>query len=154
MRIDRPGSERKELQSIHPGVGIYSAAAYWNEHLYLASGDSLSDIPLRDGRFADRPIVRAAGRFANLTGSPTISANGATGAIVWLIETKAWNGENRPAILHAFDAANIERELYHSEMNRARDRAGLTLRFTIPTVANGRVYVGAKGEVGVYGLLR
>ena len=29
----------------------------------------------------------------------------------------------------------------------------LTLRFTIPTVVNGRVYVEAKGEVDVYGLL-
>jgi hypothetical protein len=30
---------------------------------------------------------------------------------------------------------------------------GLTLRFTIPTVVNGRVYVEAKRKVDVYGLL-
>jgi hypothetical protein len=34
-----------------------------------------------------------------------------------------------------------------------RDRAGIGLRFTIPTVVDGRVYVGAKGELDVYGLL-
>ncbi len=27
------------------------------------------------------------------------------------------------------------------------------MRFAVPTVANGRVYIGAKGEVDVYGLL-
>jgi len=30
---------------------------------------------------------------------------------------------------------------------------GLTLRFTVPTIVNGRVYVDAKGEIDVYGLL-
>jgi hypothetical protein len=54
---------------------------------------------------------------------------------------------------HAFDAADVRRELYNSEMNASRDRAGTALRFAIPTVAAGRVYVGAKGEVNVYGLL-
>ncbi len=60
-----------------------------------------------------------------------ISANGTWNGIVWLIETKAWNGADRAA----------------------RDRVGRTLRFTIPTVVNGRVYVEAKGEVDVYGLV-
>ena len=59
----------------------------------------------------------------------------------------------RPAVLHAYDAAHVENELYNTEENSARDRAGTALRFTIPTVVNGRVYIGAKGEVDVYGLL-
>ena len=153
LRIDRPGSERKELQSIRSGGGIYEAAAYWNSHLYLTSGDYLSDIPLREGRFSEQPVARATGKFANQAGSPAISANGTVSGIVWGIETKAWNGEDRPAILHAWEAANVAHELYNSEMNATRDRAGLTLRFTIPTVANGRVYIGTKGEIDVYGLL-
>jgi hypothetical protein len=43
--------------------------------------------------------------------------------------------------------------LYVSEQNPSRDRAGLALRFNIPIIANGHVYVGAKREVDVYGLL-
>ena len=56
-------------------------------------------------------------------------------------------------MLHAYDAANIQKELYNTEENSARDGAGKALRFTIPTVVNGRVYIGANGEVDVYGLL-
>lgn len=153
MRVDRPGSERKELQSVRPGGGIYAAAAYWNGHLYvLGRTDYLSDIPLRNGQFSERPVARGTGRFESAT--PVISANVTANGIVWLIENKAWNGEDKPAVLHAYDAANVAREIYNSEENSARDRAGLTLRFTVPTVANGRVYVDAKGEVDVYGLLR
>jgi len=47
----------------------------------------------------------------------------------------------------------MSRELYNSDMNRKRDQAGIGLRFNIPTVANGRVYVGSSNQVDVYGLL-
>jgi hypothetical protein len=56
-------------------------------------------------------------------------------------------------VLRAYDAGNIAKELYNSAENSERDRAGASLHFTIPTVADGRVYVGASGEVDVYGLL-
>lgn len=84
-----------------------------------------------------------------------MSANGSRNAIVWLIETKVWNdfASTRPSVLRAYDAANVARELYNSEQNSARDRAGVTVRFTITTVAAGRVYIGCKREVDVYGVL-
>jgi hypothetical protein len=72
---------------------------------------------------------------------------------VWVVETKTWNGGDRPAVLHAYDATNVGSELYSSETNPSRDRAGTVVRFAMPTVVSGRVYVGAKGEVDVYGLL-
>jgi hypothetical protein len=62
------------------------------------------------------------------------------------------NGD-RNAVLYAFDAVDSSRLLYDSERNPSRDRAGLALRFNIPTIMNGHVYVGAKHEVDVYGLL-
>jgi hypothetical protein len=70
-----------------------------------------------------------------------------------VIEARGWRAAGEPAVLRAFDARNVARELYSSEQNAARDRAGQSLRFTIPTVIDGRVYVGAKGEVDVYGAL-
>ena len=56
-------------------------------------------------------------------------------------------------MLYACDASDIAHELYDSNQNAARDKAGKALRFNMPTIAKGHVYVGAKGEVDVYGLL-
>ena len=134
--------------------GIYAAPAYWNGHVYiLASGDCLSDFALQAGGLSEKPLATGSHRFGNPGATPAVSANGSAHGIVWLIETKTWNGADRPAVLHAYDALNVAHELYNSEQNPTRDRAGRTLRFTIPTVMNGRVYVEAKGEVDVYGLL-
>ena len=79
---------------------------------------------------------------------------GTRSAIVWVLSSRHWDEpDKRPAVLHAYDAANVARELYNSEQNSSRDRAGVGLRFNVPTVADGRVYVGAKGELDVYGLV-
>jgi hypothetical protein len=85
--------------------------------------------------------------------TPTVSANGDKDGIVWVLSSKGWNSPDRTAVLHASDASNIAHELYKSSQNTARDSAGYALRFNSPTIANGHVYVGAKKEVDVYGLL-
>jgi hypothetical protein len=142
------------VQVIHFRGGIYSAPAYWNGHVYiLAGGDYLSDFALDNGKLAAKPHAMSDQKFANPGATPAISANGNKNGIVWLIETKTWNGRDKPAVLRAYDAANVARELYNSDENGVRDQVGLTLRFTIPAVANGRVYVNAKRRVDVYGLL-
>jgi hypothetical protein len=144
----------KPVQMFQFRGGIYAAPAWWNGHVYvLASDDRLSDFALTEKGLSEKPVASGRERFGNPGATPAISANGSRDGIVWLIQTKAWNGVDRPAVLRAYDAANVDRELYNSEQNSARDRVGLTLRFTIPTVMNGRVYVEAKGEVDVYGLL-
>ena len=141
----------RAVQVIHFRDGIYAAPAYWNGRVYiLARRDYLSAFTLDHGNLTGK--IMGEQRFHDSGATPAISANGSANGIVWLIETKEWNGADQPAILHAYDAANVARELYTSEKNSARDRAGLTLRFTTPTVAGGRVYVDAKKEVDVYGL--
>jgi hypothetical protein len=136
------------------GGGIYAAPAYWNGHVFvLASNDRLRVFAVSGGRLST--VGLGAQRLGNPGASPIVSANGTKDGVVWLLETKAWNDVTgtRPAILHAFDAANIERELYNSEQKSARDGGGSSLRFTVPMIAGGRVYVGAKRQVIVYGLL-
>jgi len=154
--IDRDGMGRA-LQTLTFPDGLYAAPAYWNGHLFfLASEDHLKDYALKDGRLSDAPVATGAQKFLNPGAPPAVSANGTRDAIVWVIETKVWNAWNmqKPSVLHAYDAANVAHELYNSEQNSARDRAGMTVRFTIPTIAGGRVYIGTKGEVDTYGLLK
>jgi hypothetical protein len=148
------GDNSHAVQSIRFRDGVYAAPAYWNNHVYmLASDGNLSAFAVEKGKLSDRPDSVGMQRFGNPGATPAISANGNRSGIVWLLETKAWNGADRSAILHAFDASNVARELYNSEQNSQRDRAGLCLRFTIPTVVSGRVYVPVKGRVDVYSLL-
>ena len=133
--------------------GVYGAPAYWNGHVYvLARGDVLRDYSVENGQL-NGPVATGAQRFIP-PATPAVSANGTRNAIVWTIETKDWNAADRNAVLHAFEAANIAHEIYSSETVAARDRVGLCVRFTIPTVVSGRVYVEAKRHVDVYGLLR
>ena len=65
--------------------------------------------------------------------------------MLWVLRVN----DDRNAVLYPFDAVDISRLLYDSEQNPSR-----ALHFNIPTTMKGHVYVGAKHEVDVYGLLR
>lgn len=63
------------------------------------------------------------------------------------------HGQVAQGMLRAFDAQDLSRELWNSEMNRTRDRLGLFGKYAPPTIANGKVYVATfSGAVQVYGL--
>ena len=53
----------------------------------------------------------------------------------------------------AYDANNLAKELYNSAIEPDRDQAGSVLQFAVPTVADGMVFIGARNEIDVYGLL-
>jgi hypothetical protein len=57
-----------------------------------------------------------------------------------------------PSVLYAFDAVT-GKPLYNSNEDATRDVLGDGRKFSCPTVANGRVFVGTDG-VAAYGLLR
>jgi hypothetical protein len=80
--------------------------------------------------------------------SPSISANGTSNGILWALRN---NGTD--ADLRAYEAADLSNELYDSELSPQRDQAGPSVTFGVPTVADGWVFVGARGEVDIYGLL-
>ena len=148
----RPGSNLHAVQTIPTVGGIFGSMAYWNHHVYvLSEGDSLRDFEVKDGKLTSK--ATSIFKFSDNSATPTISANGDKVGIVWVVSSKGWNSGDRTAVLHACDASNVAHELYNSTQNSARDHAGDALRFNIPTVVNGHVYVGAKRELDVYGLL-
>jgi hypothetical protein len=150
----QPASDSHAVQAVPGRGGVYGSMAYWNHNLYVLSdgeSDALRDFAVKDGRLS---LKASSGTSQpGICATPVVSANGAKDGVLWMLRSKSWNGEDTPATLIAFDAENITHQLYSSEQNATRDRAGLSLRFNIPTVVNGRVYVGAQREVDVYGLL-
>lgn len=147
------GSNSHAIQTIKTVGGIFGSMAYWNHNVYvLSSGDSLRDFAVKDGRLTFK--AASSFQFEDHAATPTVSANRDKDGIVWVMSSKGWNSSDRTAVLYAADASNITHELYNSNQNATRDHAGYALRFNIPTIVNGHVYVGAKREVDVYGLLR
>ncbi len=148
------GSDSHAVQTLRVLVdSAFGAPAYWNRHVYyLASDDVLKDFAVEKGMLNE--VGHGTRRFIDPGATPTVSSNGSKDAIVWILTSRHWDEpDKRPAVLYAFEAANLAHQLYSSEENSGRDRAGIGLRFNIPTVVDGHVFVGAKGELDVYGLL-
>ena len=68
------------------------------------------------------------------------------------MKTDNYQSQGR-AVLYAHDATNVANLLYSSESNVSRDNPGNSVKFVVPTVANGKVYVGTESQLSVYGLL-
>ncbi|MBV9268926.1 MAG: RICIN domain-containing protein, partial [Acidobacteriaceae bacterium] len=80
--------------------------------------------------------------------TPSISANGSTNGLLWVAEN------SNPAVLHAYDPANLSTEFYNSNQAASgRDQFGAGNKFMVPTIANGQVFVGTTNSVAAFGLL-
>lgn len=147
------------LNAATPGV-IYTVGAIWDDTYYLAgAGGPLQAFHL-DPSTAKLSLAGTAtapsGGFGYPGGTPAISASGFANGVVWVLDdsqycTPASPGCG-PAVLHAYDASNVANELWNSAQSGS-DRAGNAVKFTVPVIANGKVYVGTRGNNtgGAYG---
>jgi uncharacterized protein YjdB len=138
---------------------VFATPAFWNNTLYIAGANgALQGYALNSttGLFNPSPTSQSAGVFGGKGATPSISANGGSHGIVWALDTGLYGPPsklpNGPAVLHAYDATNLNRELWNSSQAPG-DQAGNAVKFTVPTIANGKVYIGTRSEIDVYGLL-
>jgi len=131
-------------------AGVFSMPAYFNNTLYYgAVGDKIKAFAIGQARLATAPSSLTSRKFPYPGATPSISANGTANAILWALEN------DDPAVLHAYDATNLAKELYNSSQAAdSRDELGEGNKFIVPTVVNGKVYVGTINGVGVFGLLK
>jgi len=141
-------------QNFSLGGGIFTTAVFWNDNLYIAPASSAllayAFEPSTD-LFNTTPTSQSPTTAAWPPPSASLSASGsASNGIVWTIDSRSYCTGSRsppcgPAVLHAYDATNLAGELWNSSM-LSSDAAGNAVKFTVPTVANGRVYVGTRGN--------
>jgi hypothetical protein len=129
--------------------GIWSTPAYFNGTVYYGdSGATLKAFSITNAKLSSQPQSQSPSQFAYPGTAPSVSANGTSNGIVWAHEN------SNPAVLHAYDPANLAHELYNSgQATGNRDQFGVGNKFITPTVADGRVFVGTTTSVAVFGLL-
>jgi len=137
------------------GYGSWMTPVWWNSRLYVSGGGDYIRGYLfhaNTGQFALTSFSQSTTTF-NFPGStPSLSSNGPLGGILWALQEDAYSTKG-PAVLHAYDALNLASELYNTNQNPTRDNPGNAVKFSVPTIANGKVYVGGEMVVSVYGLL-
>jgi hypothetical protein len=142
-------------------VGMFSTPAYWQgmvpnvglqNMIYTIGVEDYPTIWTLSNGMINTPAASTASNIFGFPGaSPVISANGTSGGILWAINSSAAKAGGA-AILYAYDATNLANKLYDSTQF-ASDNPGPAVKFTVPTVANGSVYVGTQTQLAVFGLL-
>jgi outer membrane protein assembly factor BamB len=148
------GTDNSNLYQFVSGAlegGVFSTPAFFNGVLYIgAVGDALKAFSMANAKLATIPASQTTTRFQYPGTTPSVSANGTQNGIVWALESAA----SAPAVLHAYDAANLGNELYNSQQApNGRDSFGTGNKFITPLIVNGKVYVGTPTGVAVFGQL-
>ncbi len=152
-----PGNNGQILQEFPVGNTILATPAFWQNTLYVAAAASpLKAFTLNPatGKFNPVPSAISNVIFYYPGSTPVVSAGGTSNGIAWALYNSGYGASccpKSPTILYAFDATDLTHELWDSSMAPA-DAAGFAVKFTVPTVANGKVYVGSSSEIDVFGL--
>jgi hypothetical protein len=142
-RDNMPGFNANVDQVLEEPTGVipseFSSAAYFNGKLYYAAqGDNAKSFSIFNGVMSTSPSSESPDTFGFPGSTPSISANGTADGIVWIIDTAT----NQ---LRAYDATNLANELFTSSV-------GTAVKFTVPTIADGQVFVGSANSLDIFGL--
>lgn len=161
------------VQRLNFGQAIFGTGAFWNGYFYLGGlGGPVQAYTFNasTGKLNTTNVSLSSESFAFPGTTPSVSSSGTNNGIVWALENGTYctpqSAGCGPTILHAYRATNIANELWNSTQGTGNS-AGNAVKFTVPTVANGKVYVGTRGnntggsdsstsipgQLDVYGLL-
>jgi malectin (di-glucose binding ER protein)/chitobiase/beta-hexosaminidase-like protein len=151
-----PSSDTGVIQELPNALGgIFGTPAWWNGNIYIGGiNDFLEEFALNPttGLLSTSPTFETTTTFEFPSPTPSVSADGNANGIVWALQNDGFKTSGQ-TILHAYDATNISNEFYNTGQNPTRDAPGGAVKFTTPTIANGKVYVSTQTQVSVYGLL-
>jgi len=136
----------QELGNALPNGAWSVPASYQNWVYFGAQNGPLRAFQFSQARLGTTPSSMTSTQFPYPGTSPSVSANRSTNAIVWAVENSS------TAVLHAYSATNLAQELYNSNQAGPRDHFGAGNKYMVPTIANGKVYVGTPNGVAAFGL--
>ncbi|NYF79907.1 hypothetical protein [Granulicella arctica] len=143
---------------------VYWKSAKNGELLYLwGQTDKARVYKFDGGKLNETPVMtRPEMNHGHPGAMLSLSAHGDKDGILWAAihaSGDSWH-ESRPGILHAYDADDINHELWNSLQNPGRDDCNNYSKMAPPTVTNGKVYLASfgtentgTGQMCVYGLL-
>jgi len=138
----------QEIDGALPG-GIWSMPTYFNGSVYYGpEGYNLLQYKFSQAKLGTAPASSSTATFEYPGSTPGISADHKQNGIVWAIEHSDPND-----VLHAYNANNLQKELYNSSQAGNRDQFGTASHFGTPLIVNGKVYVGTNSNVTAFGLL-
>jgi hypothetical protein len=142
----------KAVQRLALNAGIFSSSAFWNNTLYIGPvGEPLQAFTFNTStdQLSAAATSSSPSTFAWPGAGLAVSVDGnGQSALVWAIDSSSNCFPSHPcgpAVLHVYSAANLATELWNSSMVSS-DAAGNAVKFTVPTVADGKVYVGTRGK--------
>ena len=136
----------------------FGTPAFWQNSTeawvyFGGAGDFLKAFSLTNGQLSTSPTSMSGKNFPYPGTTASVSSNGTANGIVWSLQNSGY-ATGAPAALKAFDATDLENQIYSSTLAPAkRDVADPAVKFTVPTIANGKVYFGTQNHLDVYGLL-
>jgi hypothetical protein len=141
-----------------PQPGNFSAPVYFNGYVYFSPiNDSIKAFQLSNSLLTTSPTSSSADIYPYPGGAIAVSANGNTNGILWAIQRNDPDtedpGNSAPGVLRAYAATSLYTELYNSSQAGARDTLDYAAKFTIPLVANGKVFVLTDSQLTAFGLL-
>jgi hypothetical protein len=153
------GSSDSQIVQELPGAvgGMWASPGYWNGNVYFGgNGDRIKAFSFNasnSGLLSTGPTSSTSRSYGYPGATPSISSSGASHGILWALDNSN-TGSSTSQQLYAYDAANLATLLYDStQATGGRDTGGGAVKFTLPTVANGKVYVAGQKTLTVYGLL-
>ncbi|MDB6109432.1 MAG: hypothetical protein JWR69_1182 [Pedosphaera sp.] len=147
--------DSQAVQTINVQVAsIFATPAYFNGLIYyLGVNGYLRAYSISNAQMSPLPVSQATDQIGFPGATPSISANGTNDGIVWVIRNDAFNASRGPSVLLAYNATNLFQRLYQSTDAGTRDSLGMAQKFSVPTIANGKVYVATAFGLTAFGNL-
>jgi len=154
-----PNNDNQIVQTL---VGVlsnfnFSVPVYFGGYVYFGSSkDAVKAFQLTNGLLSASPTSQTPEIYPVRGASFAISSNGGANGMLWAIQNNGVSGDNdtgAPGVLFAYDATNLSNELYNSAQAGSRDTLDYAVKFMVPLVANGKVFVAGQTQLTAFGLL-